>query len=477
MTTTQKPDPQQALLDAIPDDELADVLGPSEPLAPHDGPPPLPQPICLLDAPPPEQLGWTVEGLFLQNEIAILAAAGGHFKSTLLLAIAGAVAGGTPVFGRYPTGQPGPVLFVSEEDSQDVIVNRVEALIAGMGWDRNLVLSNLHLLALHGARLDDLRWQLHLRACCEALDVVMVCLDPLADLLGDGDSEKDPDKARAVVQFWRQLANDGAAILVAHHLIKGQPLGYGQVDRVRGAGSWTNAARAVYNVDLSHDTLRLECSKANRVRRPDPVDLTFRIETEPGNPASWTSAVFEAEGGWSLPDPDRLSAPEREVLKVLDRHQGEALSWTRLAEESGLPRQRLSEAVGSLSHSGRVRKEPSGRKHAGKPVYAYSITGEGITSLYSSPSPQVRSSPDQVRSDLPDLSADGPGKPSPGKSGSSPPDPPDLQVRKSAPPYRGATTDASGPAKPGAKSGGGPGLETTDDGYWDGLDQAAAGDR
>jgi len=83
--------------------------------------------------------------------------------------------------GELPV-QPGPVLFVTGEDDEDLIRNRAEALAAGHGWDRTRLLSNFHVFA-EGVDLDQSRWQRPLVEITRALRIRLAAFDPVGDLL------------------------------------------------------------------------------------------------------------------------------------------------------------------------------------------------------------------------------------------------------------------------------------------------------
>src|SRR5690606_8493138 len=127
-----------------------------------------------------------------------------------------------------------------------VVLNRLEAIVRGHGWNRNEVLGNVHLLALAGTDLTSRRWQLHLSAMIERLDVGFVLLDPLAEL-AEGDEDSNTER-RAVVKALRSLTMPtGAAVCLVHHLGKAVQ-GKSARDRIRGASAVRHASRCTYLV-------------------------------------------------------------------------------------------------------------------------------------------------------------------------------------------------------------------------------------
>src|SRR5690242_10563454 len=76
----------------------------------------LPWPTRLRDVVPAAPLGYRVGGLIVRDEMNAIVGDGGAGKTGVLLALGGALASGAMVFGDRAT-EPGPVLFVSGEDS------------------------------------------------------------------------------------------------------------------------------------------------------------------------------------------------------------------------------------------------------------------------------------------------------------------------------------------------------------------------
>jgi calcineurin-like phosphoesterase family protein len=329
----------------------------------------------------PEPVSWVADGFLLADETSMLAGEGGSMKTTLMLTIAAAIAGGYPVLGAFPTAGPSAVALCSEEDGLDVLLDRLHALTRGLGWDLDLVAGNLHLLALEGALIGDLEWQLHLEAECQRLGSPLLCLDPLADMLG-GD-ENDNSYARGVVQWFRRLNRQGTAILLCHHYKKP---GQHTPASPRGASAWLNACRAVYTVEEKDGSRWLGCGKANRFPKPPARELTVTIAADPANAASWQTAevrLAHPPGTYAITDRD-LTPAERTALTSIERHAGEGLSWSKWKDVSGLSSNGLSLVKRRLQSLQLVAATESG-KRMGKPVFSYDITEKGKNSLCDYP--------------------------------------------------------------------------------------------
>lgn len=259
-----------------------------------DTPGALPRAVRLLDAPEPEPLTWAVESLWVAGEIGLLVGDGGSFKSTAALAMAGAMAGGYPVWGKFAAAQR-PALIVSAEDSISVVLMRLRALIRGHGWDATRVLANLHVVATPDATLSDPRWQDHLLREAERVSAGMVVLDPWADLIG-GDENSNSD-ARPVIKWARRLgAETGAAVPIVHHAGK-QGQDKRALDRIRGASALPSGARTILFFEFQPTGVLVEHLKMSRAPKLESFVLTRKIESDPANRALWTSArlTYETE--------------------------------------------------------------------------------------------------------------------------------------------------------------------------------------
>lgn len=213
-------------------------------------------------------------------------------KSSLALHLAGAMAANHRFLGHFEPAA-GQVLVVSEEDSEAVIKNRLEAMCRGMGWPAARVLRAVHVIARAEARLTSASWRAHLLAEIESIRPALVILDPLVELMtGDENSNSE---GRGVVQTMRMLSGpSGANVLAVHHF--GKPVeGKRQKDLIRGASTLPNASRFTYA--LEHDPaareIKVTCLKLSRSEKLPPFVVRYHVESEPNNRALWKVARFE----------------------------------------------------------------------------------------------------------------------------------------------------------------------------------------
>jgi hypothetical protein len=310
----------------------------------------LPRATRALDAPPPEPIGWVVQDFILAGELALFCADSGAGKSTLALHVAAAVAGGYAAFGRFATNAR-PVLYISEEDGPGILAHRLDAIVAGHGWDRGRSLGNVHFFARVGVSLTDAAWQDQLRREVQRLEAGLVVLDPWADLLGALD-ENSNSEIRGVIQFARSLTEHGATPLIVHHMGKLSD-GKRSVDRIRGASALNNASRSTYFVENRSDSFGIECLKLSRAPRLPTFTITRHIEVDPDNRAMWRSAKFLA-----------VSPRERATRFVLDAVRHASATTTDLkdaAKGKGVSGEDVGLALSVLHESGKITFDPGAR--------------------------------------------------------------------------------------------------------------------
>jgi RecA-family ATPase len=174
------------------------------------------QAIGAIDAPPQPPMSWLIRDLWPAAQIGLFVGDGGAFKSSAALHMACAIAGGYSVFERYRVERAAPVLIVSAEDDLAVVLMRLEAFIAGHEWDRDRVMSNVHIIADGEPSLGEAVWKLHLLGEAERIRPGFIILDPWAELMG-GDENSNTD-ARPAIKYLRRLATvSGAGVAVVHH--------------------------------------------------------------------------------------------------------------------------------------------------------------------------------------------------------------------------------------------------------------------
>lgn len=288
----------------------------------------LPTPIQLSAVPEKVTLACGVQDLLLAGELGLVGGPDGVLKSTTVLAIGCAMAGGYRFGGRFQTTQ-GPVLLVSGEDPAEIMSNRARAICRGHGWDPEHVLPNVHVLALSGLDLRDPDWQRHLVAIVTEIRPGLIALDPFYELVtGDENSNSD---AREIVRFLRYLTTICQSVVLLVHHFKKAAEGVSKSDLFRGANAIVKASRQTYAISPGpDDTIVLECVKFSRAAIKGTVREKFALRptiiTDDDNEALWVSARLDFV---SVADA-RFNAAHQFVLDALAN--GERLTTTQLKD-------------------------------------------------------------------------------------------------------------------------------------------------
>jgi len=222
---------------------------------------------------PAPDTDWLVEDLLVANEATVLAGDGGVGKSFITMALALAITGGDESFLGLPIKRHGRVLYVDEENSASLVLQRLNAL--GLNERHR---ENLDYIWYAGVDL------LHEpeKLLEEAMDSepVLVVVDSLSRVaVGAEENSNDAMTAlmrKGVVPIARDT---GAAVLLVHHTDKA---GSGP----RGASSIRNSADQVISIVAAESkgvktgTLNIFPSKARRLTRPIQARLDGDIEED-----------------------------------------------------------------------------------------------------------------------------------------------------------------------------------------------------
>ena len=317
----------------------------------------LPPAVSALEAEPPDAPSFDINGVLLTCEIHLLGGEGGSGKTTVSLTVAGSKAGGYDLFDcpAFNVNAPGPVLFISEEDSLGCLVNRLEAIVKGHGWDRERVLGNVYFIAQEGASLDDPTWRAHILAEACRVDASLVVFDPYTELTMV--EENSNTEAKPNIKFFREINRAGASVLINAHTRKSNE-NQTTRDRIRGATALYDAARVVFILQPMDVGIAVECIKMNRSEKPRKFVVKREIESDPENRALWETARLTHVSMTKAED-------EEAELFVLDQltRRG-TLNTTELkalAKGTGVNGVGVSGAIKNLSAIGRIGYEKGPR--------------------------------------------------------------------------------------------------------------------
>lgn len=291
------------------------------------------------------QTAWLVRDLWGAAAVGIAGGAPKSFKSWYALELAVSVASGTPCLGVFEVERRGPALvFLAEDPAADV-----RARLAGIADARGLDFERLdvHVIVEPVLRLDLEGDQERLRRTIDALQPVLVVLDPLVRL--HRLDENSAQQISGLLGFLRELQRTcGCAILVVHHASKKRRSRPGQGLR----GSSDLHAFGDSNAYLSRigDRVRLELEHRNAAAI-EPVHIRL---VEPGPHLALAD------------DEPRPPSLEQRILDALAAASA-PLTRTALREQLRVNNNRLGEALDNLLHTGRCQRTSAGWGLAAEP--------------------------------------------------------------------------------------------------------------
>jgi hypothetical protein len=293
------------------------------------------------ELPPPKQFllrdSRTQHGALAQRGVCLLVAEGGAGKSFATVALGLAIATCTPWFGVLVPQRRGRVLFVSAEESAEELEHRRYYAAKHSGLLGQVPMGAIDTLDVHAGAFTFLdprsfavtdRGNALLELVSRRGPYDLIVIDPLARVSG-ASVDKDNAAAAALIGFFEQLsAAASALVFTPHHTDKiARREGIIDATAVRGATGLGDSARMVLvlasnKVDHGDPSTNerigdipvLHCTKANGVRRWDPIELR---RTEDGTlvplDAIDRAAVRDASHGRSREGRETAKRQEQEA--------------------------------------------------------------------------------------------------------------------------------------------------------------------
>lgn len=179
---------------------------------------------------PAPPTNWLVDRLFVHGEATVLVGNGGVGKSFFTQKLALAVAGGESTFLGLDVKSGGPVLYVDEENGQDLVRQRLAAF--GINDQQKKNLEYIWYAGVDLANEPELLLE-------EALDIrpQLIVIDSLSRVAIGMDENSNTDMTKLIRHGIIPLARDtGACVVFVHHTT------HENKDRARGAGAIRNSA-------------------------------------------------------------------------------------------------------------------------------------------------------------------------------------------------------------------------------------------
>lgn len=289
---------------------------------------------------------WIEKPIWQSSAFQLLAGPKGCGKGTYLAGFASRVS------------ESANVVFLTSEDSAAIDL-KPRLVAAGVVEERCFVLSN-------NVRLpDDVP---RLRRLAEKIgDVAMLVIDPVANHIGDSNSNSEAEVRHAIAPL-NDLAHElGALIVGVRH--PGKDRSRGALASILGSTAWTDTPRAVVMIapdDEDPDLRHIQVVAGNRAR--NGVAHAFRITevmvdglTEPVTKAVELGASTKHVDDLLAAQPRPKSHDARElVLDILDAEgaqESDALD-ARIARETGLSAKTVKNLRTKLKNEGLIHVSP-----------------------------------------------------------------------------------------------------------------------
>lgn len=218
---------------------------------------------------------WLVEDFICRGDIHLLIGEPGIGKSWLTMAMAVAIANGDTMFLGHSIKEHGRVLYVDEENPEDLIYDRFRKL----GIDRSTA-RNIRYLNNAGIRLDGSDADVLVE---EALDFEpsLVVLDSLTRF-----HTEDENHAGAMAALFhnaiKPLAREtGAGVVLIHHANKTDS--NSSYKRSRGSGDITASVDSGFDVrETGENSLVMATFKSRRKAQGDALYMTIQDKADGG---------------------------------------------------------------------------------------------------------------------------------------------------------------------------------------------------
>lgn len=189
---------------------------------------------------------WIVEGIWSRGACGFIAGQPKTYKTWTSLDLAFSVATGKDFLGHFPIINPGPVLYIQEEDGLPILKQRTDKIWPGKQADRMTIdddgsivwESPEKIMPMDEAPIDayvdqgfvisDPSWQSWLDETLAEGEYAMLVMDPFMMMAGDVEENRAQEMTTKVFRPLKQLSRKhNTAIVLVHHMKKGQGDGRG----------------------------------------------------------------------------------------------------------------------------------------------------------------------------------------------------------------------------------------------------------
>lgn len=248
-------------------------------------------------------------------------------KTWTLLELACALATATPAFGleRFAIARAAVVWFVTDEDPELVIRDRVCALLKGRErpWP-----TRLHVSVQRGLRLDDRGWQQAITAYAQTHAVQLTIVDPIRSASAAVD--QGPIELAPLRDYLRGfMRTTGSAVAIGHHDVKppaGKADERARPQRASGGGMFSIADAPIHLERLEGETSQTVLTPTHYKFSTAPAPALLTLTADDASRPTWVRLTGEDGCAGSTP---AAVALQRKVLEHLRTHPN--TSGTQLA--------------------------------------------------------------------------------------------------------------------------------------------------
>jgi hypothetical protein len=323
-----------------------------------------------VDRPAPERMGallrniqkprYLVQGILTEGACGFIAGEPKSYKSWLGLDLAFSVATGADFLGHFRVVDPGPVLYIQEEDPPATLKNRSAKIWVNKATDKFELVKDesgagvwwlppdqeqsfdpdVMAYIQKSFTISDEAWQLWLdETLSDGLSgrpYKLLIIDTLMMTAGDVEENKSQEMTNKIFRPLKVLSRKhNCAVIVIHHMSKGEKSRPGQ----RMLGAVANHAWAEDSIYISHtggEHLKLDTESktipGNAYRMENVRNLEWSPMISPWSEDKPEETTKETGGGWK---PRREKSAKDKLLEILEMGP---MTTQAIAEARGITR-------------------------------------------------------------------------------------------------------------------------------------------
>lgn len=289
---------------------------------------------------PPEV--WVVDQLVPDEGVTIISGSPGSFKTWILLELAVKVANGDRVFQHYDTKQTG-VLVIDEESGRRRLQKRFKQLGA---TDK----TPIHFTSRIGYKMNQLYADAITQKARE-LGTGLIVFDSFTRF-NEGDENASGDMSK-LMDYYRQIADEGFAVLILHHNRK-EVAGQYSNPALAMRGSSDILASADCHIAVSRtgqsEFVKLTQTKNRDIWEPVPFELRFHENAKEFEYVGKSKTVKELHG-------ERKDIVKNYVEQHPAQYKTDLMKFIKSDTDINIGQKKIGELLDELVASGELRKE------------------------------------------------------------------------------------------------------------------------